>query len=114
MMDATAGVARHEDLDGFAAQLMVERAPDRRATLRRQLIEQEDRFGLFSARLDKAEELISKAEARILALERLFAAHGRPERAAFHESVLANHRAALEIFTDYGRSLREAVDRSSP
>jgi len=112
-MDATHRFVRDQNLDRFAGQLMVEPALAKRETLRKLLIAEEDRFGSLTERLDKAEKLIVETEARMLVLERLVV-QGEPAKAAFHKDVLASHKAALGIFADYARTLREAADRSSP
>jgi len=113
-MDDTERFVRDQNVRRFADQLMGEQAPERRAALRRLLIEEEDRFGLFSERLDRARRLITEAKTRIATLERVCAANDNAKDAERQEDLLANCRATLEIFTLYAQRLGSMTDEASP
>ena len=97
----------------FLDKLRVERNPDLRASLRRLLLEEEDKLGSNLERLGSVQHHIAEGRRRItrqkVLIERL-EAKGHDVKVA--EGTLHNLIEIQEIFEQYRRTILNAVDRN--
>lgn len=109
--DGPAGA--HARIAGIVEQLQLEPEPAQRHSLRRKLIEEEDRFGALAQRLDLVDGYIEDGARRIQTLEQLVArSQASGLSAQLHVSNLNHSREILEIFKSYRATVAERLDRT--
>ena len=100
-----------QNLLRFSSRLPSEADPATRQTLRRLLIEEEDRYGKLNERLERAEMLILSWQGHVQRQQALVASlklDGRdPSRA---DELLRSMRESLAIFERYRNNLVELID----
>jgi hypothetical protein len=98
---------------GYVERVSAERDPVRRHALRAELVEEEDRLGVASERLDRAEAHIADGQFRIEALEGTIASlRGKGADVRVAERVLTNLREILATFDEYRTVLLDGLDRN--
>jgi hypothetical protein len=101
-MDGLARFVSEQNIGRFVEALSRETDPNRQDTLRRLLIEEENRFGLFAERLELAERLLGDGATRIeeqtRVVESLKAQGADPTEA---ERLLRNFVRVQEIFRSF-------------
>lgn len=106
------GGARRSGISMIVEQLQIEDGPAQRRSLRRKLLEEEDRFGALSRRMDLADGFIEDGARRVERLELLADSRTRDGDAALrHITNLENAREILEIFKSYRASLLDRAGR---
>ena len=97
---------------GVIDQFQRETDPIRRHALRSLLIEQEDRFGSMSEKLDRADAHIAAGHFTIVELESAAASlRARGRDVATAERILENLREIVDTFGSYRERVRQELDR---
>jgi hypothetical protein len=99
-------------ISGIVEQLRLEMSPARRSSLRRTLIDEEDRFGDISRRMDLADVYIEEGARRIAKLEQQVATLDLGSAEGDVRVVnLRNSREILEVFKSYRAQLETQAKR---
>lgn len=97
---------------GVVDRMQRETDPIRKHALRTLLIEQEDRFGTMSEKLDRADAHIAAGHFKIAELETATASlRARGHDVATAEQILENLREILVTFDKYRELVRQELDR---
>ncbi|HEY1427338.1 MAG TPA: hypothetical protein VGF50_11750 [Caulobacteraceae bacterium] len=107
------GKSLHDELVwDLVDRLQRESDPVRKHALRTLLLEQEDRFGSVTEKLDRADAHIAAGHFKISELERATASlKARGADVALAQNILRNLREILATFGDYRELVRQQLDR---
>jgi hypothetical protein len=102
-----------QNISRFVDQFQIAHGPHTRQTLQKLMLEEENKFGLNSERLEKIQQWIKECKARVGLHERLVnKARINGHDVAASERVLNNLIELQEIFWRYHQVVLEAVNRS--
>jgi hypothetical protein len=109
---ATNEAAGHARISAIVERLQAEPAPGQRRLLRRELIEEVDRYGALSRRMDLADAHIHRATHELEILKRVTRHPSRTGNlSGAHGMTVRNWREILDIFTSYRAVLTDGVGR---
>ena len=112
-MDAIDRFISEQNIERFAKQAYDALDPGKQQTLRELLIEEEYRFGVYSAQLEITTRHISEAEAKISRQKALIArleADGHELNKAYR--ILYNFVDIQHLFKDFRASILQALNRN--